>query len=174
MNEFNVYQNILIPLGAAMVGGSVVAYINYVLDIKKRRQELKEEFKRKAYGEFLDKARSFLNDPNLSKENIIKFQKEFIKKYYNEIIVSAPKEIIKLVEEFFNTVSITYANEDDKTKAIDNLLRAIRKDLRLDDVSNSERLFKAYSPNIEKINQEKPDDKNKSKTEKSAEDEIGK
>jgi len=158
MNEFNIYQNILIPLGAAIVGGSIVAYINYVLDIKKRREELKEEFKRKAYGEFLDKARSFLNDPNLNKEDIIKFQKEFIKKYYNEIMVSAPKEIIKLVEDFFNTVSITYTNEDKKTKAIDNLLRAIRKDLGLDDVSGLERLFKGYTPNIEKINQEKPDD----------------
>jgi len=84
-------------------------------------------------------ARSFLNDPNLTEEEIIKNQKRFIEKYYNEIMVSAPKEIIKS----------------------DNLLRAIRKDLKLDDISDLERLFKGYSPNIEKINQEKSDDKNK-------------
>ena len=31
----------------------------------------------------------------------------------------------------------------------------MRKDLGLDDVSDLKRLFKAYTPNIEKINEEK-------------------
>jgi len=161
MDNFNIYKDVLVPLLSAVIGGGVVAFINYYFDIQKRREELKEEFKRKAYGEFIDMARSFLNDPNLTEEEIIKNQKRFIEKYYNEIMVSAPKEIIKSVEDFFNTVSIAYVNEDERTKAIDNLLRAIRKDLKLDDVSDLERLFKGYSPNIEKINQEKSDDKNK-------------
>jgi len=145
---------ILIPLLSAIIGGSIVAFVNYLLDIKKRKAELKEEFKRKAYGKFLNKARSFLNDPNLTKEDTIKYQKEFIEKYYNEIMVSAPKEVIKLVEDFFDTVSISFTNEDKKTRAIDNLLKGIRKDLGLNDIS-SERLFKSYTPNTKKIEEEK-------------------
>ncbi len=159
MSEFDTYKDVLIPLGSAIIGGGLVSFINYFFDVRKRREEIKEEFKRKAYGDFLDKARSFLNDPNLSKTEIIDRQKEFIAKYYNEIMVSAPKEIIKAVEDFFNTVSIAHTDKDEKTEALDKLLKNIRKDLRLDDVSDLERLFMGYTPNIEQISKEKPDDK---------------
>jgi len=158
MVEFNFYKDLLVPLGSAVVGGGIVAVINYYLGIKKRREELKEEFKRKAYGDFFDKARSFLNDPNLSKKEIIDRQKEFIGKYYNEIMVSAPKEIIRATEDFFNTVSIIRADKDEKTEALDKLLKSIRKDLGLDDVPDLERLFMCYTPNVDQINKEKPDD----------------
>ena len=155
MNDFNIYKDVLIPLGSAIIGGGIVALVNYWLDVKKKREELKEEFKRKAYGEFIDMARSFLNDPTLSKGEIIKRQRKFIEKYYNEIMVSAPGEVIKSIEKFFDTVSITYANEDEKTKAVDDVLRVMRKDLGLDDVAELKRLFKAYTPNIENINEKK-------------------
>ena len=153
MDNFNFYKDVLIPLLSAIIGGSIVAFVNFKLDVRKKREELKEEFKRKAYGEFIDMARSFLNDPNLSKEEIIERQKKFIEKYYNEIMVSAPREIIKLIEDFFETVSIAYANEDEKTKAVDKIVRAMRKDLGLNDVPELKRLFKAYTPNVEKNNE---------------------
>ncbi|MFW6173900.1 MAG: hypothetical protein ACOC5T_09160 [Elusimicrobiota bacterium] len=120
--------------------------------MKEKRHELKRQFKREAYGNFLNKARSFLNDPNMNRKEIIDYQKEFIERYYNEIIVSAPEDVVEAIESFFETVSIGYAKKDESTEALEQVVSKIRKDLGLEEGNIQ---YKAYTPNLEKIEEEK-------------------
>lgn len=146
--------SVLLYLLSSIIGGVVVKIIDYFLRLREKRRELKQQFKREAYGNFLNKARSFLNDPNMDEEEIINYQKEFIKRYYNEIIVSAPQEVVEAIENFFETVSIAYANKDETTEALEQAITKIRKDLNL---SAKDIKFKAYTPNIKQIKKEKED-----------------
>ena len=152
-----LYKDFLIPLGSAVLGGAIVSLVNYSLGIRGKKEFLKEEAKRKAYGDFLNNVKAFTNDPNMSPEDALQKQKNFIKKYYNEIILSAPKKVIFSIDGFFDSVSISYANDDDKTKAFNEMVRIMRKDLALDKIDNEN--LKIYTPNKEAIKKEKQDEK---------------
>lgn len=151
----NFLNQILIPFLSATLGATSIAVLNYIFNLKQKRYELREKFKREAYRDFLNKAGAFLNDPNLSAKEIIEQQHEFIGRYYSDIMVSAPEEVIKSIEDFFGTVSITHTNPDDKTRALDKVLREIRKDLGLGEAKELERLFKGYTPHTGQILKEK-------------------
>lgn len=149
MESLNLYKDLIIPLGSAIIGGGVVSFINYWLGIKGKKEFLKEESKRKAYGDFLNNAKAFTNDPNMTKKDALQKQKNFIKKYYNEIILSAPSDVISSIDSFFNSVSISYANEDNKTKSFNKMIEVMRGDLALDEIKNKD--LKIYTPNKEAI-----------------------
>ena len=157
MENFNLYKDLLIPLGSAVIGGGVVAFINYWLGIKGKKEFLKEEAKRKAYGDFLNNAKAFANDPNMSPDDAIQKQKNFIKKYYNEIILSAPKEVIDSIDDFFDSVSISYANDREKIKSFSNMITKMREDLGSDNIKNDN--LKIYTPTAEAIKKEKSNEK---------------
>lgn len=147
------WQTILI----AVLSGGTVALINFFLVIKQKSREIERIQKIKAYGEFLDMARGFLNDPNLNFYGSFEAQRDFIKKFYNEIWVSASSDVIKKINSFFETVSITYVNEDDKTQALNNLILAIRKDLGLKTDKKLRGKYKIYTPSKENLKKEKPE-----------------
>ena len=149
----NFWQTILI----AIISAVTVAVINYFFIIRQKFQELERAQKIKAYGEFLDMARGFLNDPNLDFEQAFEQQKNFIKKFYNEIWVSGSEDVIKTMNKFFETVSITYTNEDDKTRALNNLIIEIRKDLGLKTGDDLKGKYKIYTPNLKALKKEKPE-----------------
>lgn len=152
-----IYKDFLIPLGSAVLGGAIVSLVNYSLGIRGKKEFLKEEAKRKAYGDFLNNAKAFTNDPNMSSEDALQKQKNFIKKYYNEIILSAPKRVISSIDGFFDSVSISYANDDDKTKAFNEMVMIMREDLELDEIDDKN--LKIYTPNKEALKKEKQDEK---------------
>jgi hypothetical protein len=145
------WQTILI----SVLSGGTVAIINFFLVIKQKSREIERNQKIKAYSEFLDMARGFLNDPTLNFDESLNSQKNFIKKFYNEIWVSASSDVIKKINGFFETVSITHANENDQTKALNDLILAIRADLGLTTDNKLNGKYKIYTPNKEALNREK-------------------
>ena len=76
----DIYKDFLIPLVSAVLGGVIVSLVNYSLRIRGKKEFLKEEAKRKAYGDFLNNVKAFTNDPNMSPEDALQKQKNFIKK----------------------------------------------------------------------------------------------
>lgn len=151
----NFWETIIISLLSA----SVVSLINYWLVIKRQIVfELKENQKRTAYLNFLNKSKAFLNDPGLSKEEKLKNQKEFIEKVYNEIWISASDEVLESISDFFESVSIASLNEDDdvdgKAKALKKLVFSIRKDLGLKTNKETVKKYKIYAPNLEALDKE--------------------
>lgn len=155
-----IYRILKSPTFNSIVAGITVAIItsviNYFLIKRRYITESRRERKIKAYGEFLEKAKGFLNDPCTSKDDSLILQKKFIKKYYNEIWISGSEEVIKAVNDFFNSVSISYANEDQKTKALRELTLKIREDLGLKASNELKNSFRFYSPNIKQLEKEKP------------------
>ncbi len=131
-------------LATSLIGGIVVAIINYFVIKKQIVFELEENQKRKAYKDFLDKARGFMGDPSLSKEELLSKQQEFIAKVYNDIWVSASDDVLLAVDNFFKSVSISMANDDEATRALNKLAMAIRNDLKLQ--TKSDIKYTLYAP----------------------------
>jgi len=114
---------------SAIIGGGVVAFVNFLLR-KRERQYFEEiKYRRKSYTDLLNNVRGFLNDPNVSDEEKRKMKQNFLKKYYNEIWLYASPMVIKKMNNFFQNVTITRANPDEKTKALGETMLAIRKSL---------------------------------------------
>lgn len=146
-------NSIVVGITAALI----TSIVNYFLIRRRYITESRRERKIKAYSEFLEKAKGFLNDPCTNRNDSLILQKKFIKKYYNDIWISGSEEVIKAVNGFFNSVSISYANEDEKTKALKELTLKIREDLGLKASDELKKSFKFYSPNIEQLEKEKPE-----------------
>ncbi len=113
----------------SIIGGAVVAFVNFLL--RKREKQYFEEMKyrRKSYTDLLNNVRGFLDDPNVSDEKKREMKQDFIKKYYNEIWLYASPTVIKKMNKFFQSVTITKANPDEKTMALGETMLAIRKSL---------------------------------------------
>ena len=114
---------------SAVIGGAVVALVNFLLRKRERQYFEEVEHRRKSYTDLLNNVRGFLNDPNVSEEEKRNMKKDFIKKYYNEVWLYAPPMVIKKMNNFFQSITITKANPDDKTKALGETMLAIRKSL---------------------------------------------
>jgi len=140
----------------AIIVAIVTSVVNYWFIKKQGIMESTRERKIKAYSEFLEKAKGFLNDPCINKNEALLLQKKFIKKYYNEIWVSGSEEVILGVNDFFDSVSISIANDDKKTKALRDLTLKIREDLGLDTSDELKKVYKIYTPNITQLEKEKP------------------
>jgi len=114
---------------SAIIGGAVVAFVNFLLR-KRERQYFEEiKYRRTSYTDLLNNVRGFLEDPNISEEEKRKMRQDFIKKYYNEIWLYASPTVIKKMNIFFQNVTITKANPDEKTKALGKTMLAIRRSL---------------------------------------------
>jgi hypothetical protein len=114
---------------SAVIGGAVVALVNFLLRKRERQYFEEVEYRRKSYTDLLNNVRGFLNDPNVSEEEKRNMKKDFIKKYYNEVWLYASPMVIKKMNKFFQSITITKANPDDKTKALGETMLAIRKSL---------------------------------------------
>lgn len=120
---------IINSLISAIIGGSVVALVNFLLR-KRERQYFEEiKYRRKSYTDLLNNVRGFLDDPNISDEEKRKMKQDFLKKYYNEIWLYASPTVIKRMNKFFQNITITRANPDEKTEALGKTMLAIRKSL---------------------------------------------
>jgi len=114
---------------SAIIGGGVVAFVNFLLR-KRERQYFEEiKYRRKSNTDLLNNVRGFLSDPNVPYEEKRKMKQDFLKKYYNEIWLYASPTVIKKMNIFFQNVTITKANPDKKTKALGETMLAIRKSL---------------------------------------------
>jgi len=114
---------------SAIIGGAVVAIVNFLLRKMERQYFEEVKYRRKSYTDLLNNVRGFLDDPNVSNEEKRKMKVDFIKKYYNEIWLYASPIVIKKMNKFFQNVTITKANLDEKTKALGETMLAIRKSL---------------------------------------------
>lgn len=117
------------PLLSSIIGGAIVAFVNFLLRKRERQYFEEVEYKRKSYSDLLDNVRGFLDDPNVSDDKKKNMKWEFLKRYYNEIWIYASPTVIKRMNEFFSTVTITRANPDEKTKALGKTILAIRRSL---------------------------------------------
>lgn len=117
------------PLLYSIIGGAIVAFVNFLLRKRERQYFEEVEYKRKSYSDLLDNVRGFLDDPNVPDDKKKNMKWEFLKRYYNEIWIYAPPTVIKRMNEFFSTVTITRANPDEKTKALGKIILAIRRSL---------------------------------------------
>jgi len=114
---------------SAVIGGAVVALVNFLLRKRERQYFEEVKYRRKSYTDLLNNVRGFLNDPNVPEEEKRNMKKDFIKKYYNEVWLYASPTVIKKMNNFFQSVTITKANPDEKTKALGETMLAIRKSL---------------------------------------------
>lgn len=126
----------------AITSGAIVSIFNYLL-IKDRE---KAANKMKVYASLLDNARAFLDDPNLSKSERREIKKEFLKKYYNEVILFADKNVRKEIEDFIHTGGVSATNPGKQVTKLKNMIIAIRKDLGNNDEMGND--FKMYSLEI--------------------------
>ena len=117
------------PLLYSIIGGAIVAFVNFLLRKRERQYFEEVEYKRKSYSDLLDNVRGFLDDPNVPDDKKKNMKWEFLKRYYNEIWIYASPTVIKRMNEFFSTVTITRANPDEKTKALGKTILAIRRSL---------------------------------------------
>jgi hypothetical protein len=117
------------PLLYSIIGGSIVAFVNFLLRKRERQYFEEVEYKRKSYSDLLDNVRGFLDDPNVPDGKKKNMKWKFLKRYYNEIWIYASPTVIKRMNEFFSTVTITRANPDEKTKALGKTILAIRRSL---------------------------------------------
>ncbi|HLP86784.1 MAG TPA: hypothetical protein VK153_02815 [Candidatus Paceibacterota bacterium] len=134
----NFLQSIIIAITSA----AVVSIFNYLLT----RDQEKRAIKMKIYTSLLDNARAFLDDPNLSKEERRKVKKEFLQKYYNEVILFADKDVRREIEDFIHTGGVSATNQDNQVTKLRNMIIAIRKDLGSNDEITKD--FKMYSLDI--------------------------
>lgn len=126
----------------AITSGALVSIFNYLLtkDSERRSNKIK------IYASLLDNARAFLDDPNLSKEERRKIKSDFLKKYYNEIILFANKDVRKEIEDFIHTGGVSATNSGAQVTKLRNMIISIRKDLGSNDEIGDD--FKMYSLDI--------------------------
>lgn len=136
------------------VGGVVGAFINHLLQKSREIQNRAIERKIKSYSNLIDGARAFIGDPTLDYETALVAQQEFIKKFHNDILLYASDEVIKSVDRFFGSVSISYSNKDESTDALFNMIAVMRSDLGLSRKDLLER-HKVYTVNIEDLKKKK-------------------
>ena len=97
------------------------------------RDNEKRVFERKiqSYSNLIDFSRAFMGDPNFDYDGALHSQQEFIKKFHNDILLNSSADVIKSVDNFFDSVSISYSNKDESTDALFRMIATLRKDLGL-------------------------------------------
>jgi hypothetical protein len=133
-------------IAIAVLSGVVVSIANYFISDKQKREEERRDAKLKSYSSFLDNARAFLSDPSLSKEDRRVVKKEFLQKYYNEIILFADKNVQKSIEYFIQTGGVSATNPGDQVSRFKEMVVSIRKDLGSNGGVGDD--FKMYSLDI--------------------------
>ncbi len=122
-------SQVINSLIAAVIGGGVVAFVNNLLRKREKRYFEEIKYRRKSYTDLLNNVRGFLSDPNVLDAEKRIMRQNFLKKYYNEIWLYASPSVIKKMNKFFQNVTISKANPDEKTKALGETMLAIRKSL---------------------------------------------
>lgn len=140
-------QNIILNIILAVTSGVVVALINHFLTNDRKRNEEEREMKIKAYSSLLDSARAFLDDPNLPKKERREIKRQFLQKYYNEIILFADKEVQDKIEGFISTGGVSATNPGNQVTKLKDMIISIRKDLNFHDSIPED--FKMYSLDVE-------------------------
>lgn len=135
-------MDILRSIIIAITSGAVVSIFNYLLTKEGERRQSKM----KSYSAFLDNARAFLDDPNLSKEERRKIKRVFLQKYYDEIILFADIRTRKEIESFIQSGGVSATNPGVQIKKFKNMIQAIRKDLG--NKGDLQEDFKMYSLDI--------------------------
>jgi hypothetical protein len=148
-------ETTIVTLASGIISSSITAFINYKFFIKQKVEELNKIKKIESYKSFFNDVRAFLNDPTMDYQETIAGQKNLLKKFYDEIYPFGSLEVIEKINKFFDEVSISYANEDEKTKALKDLVFTVRKDLGLPTNNDFKNNYKIFTPNVEKIKSEK-------------------
>lgn len=129
----------------AITSGLVVAVFTWWATEKRQKQEERRQFKLKSFTELLNNSRAFLDDPNLELRQKGKMKDEFIKKYYDEIILFADKEVQDKIEAFIEKGGVSVTNPSPGVSRLKEMIAAIRNDLGFGGHVRSD--FKMYSSN---------------------------
>jgi len=148
-------ENTISILSLLGIGAIVGAWVNHRFQKNREKTARSIQSKMEAYSSLLNFASGFLGDPNLDYEEALKYQREFIKKFHNDILLFSPSSVIRAADNFFDSVSISYSNKDESTDALFGLIAAMRKDLGNSDLSEVENRYKFYSVNIEDLKKKK-------------------
>lgn len=136
------WENIL----SAIIGGSSVALINYLLRKKERKYFQEMENRRKSYTDLLINLKGFLVNIKTPKNKELK--QKFLDKYYNEIWLYAPSAVIKAMNNFLKNISDNQPSIDQKSIALGRAVLAIRKSLG---IKNSSPILNKLKPQDYKI-----------------------
>ncbi|HBI17101.1 MAG: hypothetical protein UR60_C0021G0021 [Candidatus Moranbacteria bacterium GW2011_GWF2_34_56] len=148
------FETLVSILGLVGFGGIIGAFIGHLLQ-KDREANMQSRVKKiEAYSSLLNYSRGFMGDPTLSYEEALSYQQEFLKKFYNDILLFSSKEVIESVDKFFDTVSISHTNKDIVTDALFTLTESMRKDIGLKSNKIKER-DKFYTVNTEDLKKKK-------------------
>lgn len=144
------FETLVSILGLIGFGGVVGAFISHLLQKDREVNMQSRERKIEAYSSLLNYSRGFMGDPALSYEEALKYQQEFLKKFYNDILLFSSEEVIESADKFFNTVSISHTNKDVTTDALFVLTESMRKDIGLKSSKIKER-DRFYTVNVEDL-----------------------
>jgi|GEM_PF-5132038 hypothetical protein len=122
-------MDLINSISIAVISAVVVSIVNYFILDKQKREEERRAAKINSYSSLLDNARAFLSDPNLSKDDRRKVKKDFLKKYYNEIILFADEKVRKSIENFIQTGGVSSVNNGDQLNRFRKMVSSIRRDL---------------------------------------------
>jgi len=113
----------------AIIGGAVVALIEFLLRKRERQYFEGIKYRRKSYTDLLINIKGFLDSSKLTYEEKSRVKQKFLDKYYNEIWLYASPTVIKEMNRFLRGVSDKEPNIDKNSVTLGRTILAIRKSL---------------------------------------------
>lgn len=107
-------------------------WIRYYFNTKFENYKKTSEKKFESYSELINFARPFLSDPWITNfQEARELSLNFFRKYNNEILPFAPKDVVYSVQNFLFNSWTKYANSGTQIDAFNEMIDTIRKDLWL-------------------------------------------
>jgi hypothetical protein len=111
----------------AIIGGAVVAFVNFLLRKRERQYFEEVKYRRKSYTDLLINIRGFLENPKPGEKEKSEMKQKFLDKYYNEIWLYASPTVIKGMNRFLRSISDKKPNIDKNSIALGRIILNIRK-----------------------------------------------
>jgi len=125
----------------------LTALLWFIYNKKFKWYEARLDKKLISYSELINYSRAFMNDPTLTFEERKLMANNFLLKYYNEILPFSSKAVILSVQNFlFNSwTNFVDTQQNNQTKALAQVIAAIRSDLWLEKIDFAKIEFHAIN-----------------------------